>query len=133
MFDKKYLTSSSVIFVNTLHLILIPQLNSNYVLLGSQNDFSDGKHDEYAGEHALTLCDNIRNYKFILAITAYYPNIPQAVYGSLFMPTCLFIAAPEYKYYATNSLSFDAIQYETDTQCRVRNSSKSPIGIYGVK
>ena len=29
MFDKKYLTSSSVIFVNTLHLILIPQLNSN--------------------------------------------------------------------------------------------------------
>ena len=31
MFDKKYLTSSSVIFVNTLHLILIPQLNSNII------------------------------------------------------------------------------------------------------
>ena len=106
--------------------------------MSSQNDFSDGKHDEYLGEHALILCDNIRNYKFILAITAYYSNIPQAVYGSLFMPTCLFIAAPEYKYYATNSfdsgtLNFDAIQYETDTQCRVRNSSKYPIGIYGVK
>ena len=34
MFDKKYLTSSSVIFVNTLHLILIPQLNSNITNIG---------------------------------------------------------------------------------------------------
>lgn len=106
--------------------------------MSSQNNFSDGKHDEYLGEHALILYDNIRNYKFILAITAYYSNRPQAVYGSLFIPTCLFIAAPEYKYYAVNVegfgiLSFDAIQYETDTQCRVRNSSKYSIGIYGVK
>lgn len=102
--------------------------------MSSQN-YLDGKHDEYLGEHALILCDNIRNYKFVWTITAYYSNTPQAVYGSLFMPTCLFIAAPEYKCYATNSLgtlNFDAIQYETDTQCRVRNSSAFPIGIYGV-
>ena len=105
--------------------------------MSSQNPL-DGKHDEYLGEHALILCDNIRNYKFIWVITAYYSKTPQAVYGSLFIPTSLFTAAPEYKHYAvgvggSDNFKFDAVQYETDTQCRVRNLSAYPIGIYGVK
>ena len=104
--------------------------------MSSQN-YLDGKHDEYLGEHALILCDNIRNYKFVWIITAYYSNRSRAVYGSLFIPTSLFTAQPEYKYYTVNvegfgTLKFDAIQYETDTQCRIINSSAFPIGIYGV-
>ena len=72
------------------YLRIWQNLNNNYVLLSSQNSFSDGKHDEYLGEHALILYDNISNYKFIWVITAYYSNISRAVYGSLFIPTSLF-------------------------------------------
>ena len=84
----------------------------------------------------ITLSDSIRNYKFLMVASAYYPSI-QAVYGYSIIPVCVYHNLTENIFYPVRKLyggvSFDAYSRKTDTEIGFESESTYPMSVYGLK
>ena len=116
--------------------------NSNLgkcVVLGIYNtNNSNGNGSNPKASAQIQLSDDISNYRFLYVISAYYPSMT-AVYGTILIPTSLFVISGELIFYSVrtseNTILNDGIGRSNDgnnyiiLQC----TSTIPMVVYGIK
>ena len=120
----------------------VQTLNSNLgtcVVLGiydTNNSNGNGSNPQASAQ--IQLSDDISNYRFLYVISAYYPAMT-AVFGTILIPTSLFVISNELIFYSVrtseNTIVNDGIGRSNDgnnyiiLQC----TSTIPMVVYGIK